>query len=121
MPEEKQRDSIEIDPASDLGNHLLSLSHGKGTEGVKDDGTKAMWHLLPWKAVAGLVDVLTFGARKYAANGWRTVPNGRERYTSALLRHLHAMQMGEKVDKESGLKHVDHLLTNAAFLAELED
>lgn len=121
MPEEKQRDSIEIDPASDLGNHLLTLSHGKGTGGVKDDNGKAMWNLLPWKAINGLVTVLTFGARKYSPNGWRSVPNGRDRYLSALLRHIYALQTGELVDKESGLRHIDHAMCNVAFLAELED
>jgi hypothetical protein len=89
--------------------------------GVKDDASKPMWHLLPWKAITGLVSVLTFGASKYSPNGWRTVPNGRDRYLAALLRHLSAMQMGEEVDPESGLRHIDHVLCNAAFLAELGD
>lgn len=96
-------------------------SQGRGKAGLKDDKGKPMWELLPWKALNGLISILTFGASKYAPNGWRTVPNARERYTAALLRHLYAIQMGEKFDKESGLKHVDHLLCNAAFLSELED
>lgn len=95
--------------------------HGTGTTGVKDDKEKLRYDLLPWRALDGLVSVLTFGARKYFPNGWRTVPNGRDRYIAALLRHLSAIQKGEKVDKESGLRHIDHLLTNAAFLSELED
>jgi hypothetical protein len=89
--------------------------------GVKDDQGKPMWHLLPWKAVAGMVKVLTFGAVKYSEDGWRTVPNAQKRYTAALLRHLAALSVGEKLDSESGLRHIDHVLTNAAFLAELED
>lgn len=90
-------------------------------EGVKYDQDKLKWHLLPFKALEGMVKVLTFGASKYSENGWRTVPNARDRYLSAMLRHLCAIQMGEKVDSESGLRHIDHLLCNAAFLAELED
>ena len=76
---------------------------------------------MPWKALNGLIGILTFGAKKYSPNGWRAVPNAKERYTAALLRHLYAIQMGEKVDPESGLRHVDHMLCNAAFLSELED
>jgi len=89
--------------------------------GAKDDNGKPRWDLLPWKAIAGLVSVLTFGAKKYSPNGWRTVPNAKSRYTAALLRHLYCIQNGELLDKESGLRHIDHLLCNAAFLAELED
>jgi Domain of unknown function (DUF5664) len=96
-------------------------SHGTGKAGVKDDKTKPMWNLLPWKAVNGLIKVLTFGAAKYAPNGWRIVPNGPDRYLSALLRHLYAIQSGERVDKDSGLRHIDHVVCNAAFLSELEE
>lgn len=94
---------------------------GKGKPGVKDDGGKLMWNLLPWKAVQGMVKVLTFGAQKYSSNGWRAVPNAKERYQAALLRHLFALNAGEKVDPESKLRHIDHVLCNVAFLAELED
>jgi hypothetical protein len=94
---------------------------GRGVGGVKDDGGKLMWNLLPWKATQGLIKVLTFGAKKYAPNGWRTVPNAKERYQAALLRHLCSINAGEKTDPESGLRHIDHIMCNAAFLAELED
>jgi len=96
-------------------------SQGTGASGKKDDGGKLRYDLLPWKAVEGVVRVLTFGAKKYSPNGWRTVPNAKERYTAALLRHLVALQKGESTDPESGLKHIDHLLCNAVFLSELED
>ncbi len=94
---------------------------GKRRAGVKDDGGKLMWNLLPWKAMEGLVKVLTFGAKKYSPNGWRSVPNAKERYLAALLRHLYALNVGEVTDPESGLRHIHHVLCNAAFLAELED
>lgn len=89
--------------------------------GAKDDKGKLLWNLLPWKALTGLVKVLTFGAKKYSPNGWRTVPDAENRYLAALLRHLSARAAGEKIDPESGLRHIDHVLTNATFLAELED
>jgi hypothetical protein len=89
--------------------------------GFKDDGGKLRYDLLPWKAIKGLVQVLTFGARKYSPNGWRLVPSAEERYLAAAMRHIAARAGGEKVDPESGLRHIDHILTNVAFLAELED
>lgn len=99
----------------------MNSENNLGKPGVKDDGTKPRWDLLPWKAVNGLVKVLTFGAKKYTENGWRTVPNAKERYTAALMRHVYAIQTGETIDPESGLRHIDHIQCNAAFLAELED
>lgn len=111
----------EVGQGQELGQDPAIQGVGRGIGGVKDDKEKLRYDLLPWRALDGLVSVLTFGARKYAPNGWRIVPNGRDRYIAALLRHLSSIQKGEKVDKESGLRHIDHLLCNAAFLSELED
>lgn len=103
------------------GTLKMQQGTGKGAPGLKDDGGKLMWGLLPWKAVHGMIKVLTFGAAKYSPNGWRTVPNAKERYQAALLRHLFALNAGETLDVDSGLRHIDHIVTNACFLSELED
>lgn len=71
-------------------------------------------------AVAGVIDVLTFGAQKYSAHSWRTVPEGYTRYRDALYRHLSAIERGEVLDPESGLPHWSHVATNALFLYELQ-
>lgn len=112
---------LEERTSSERQKEMQDVSQGKGTSGVKDDGGKLRFDLLPWKAITGLVRVLTFGAGKYSPNGWKTVPNAKERYTAALLRHISSLQMGEAIDSESGLRHIDHIMCNAAFLAELED
>src|ERR1700677_2897361 len=109
---------VKTNNVESLESYKRQEGFGKGTGGVKDDASKSRWDLLPWKAVNGLVKVLTFGAKKYSPNGWRSVPNAQGRYTAALMRHLYAMNAGESIDPESGLRHVDHLLCNAAFLAE---
>lgn len=90
---------------------------------LKFDAGKPRWSLLMRglaAALGGVVAVLTFGAKKYAAHSWRNVPNGEERYLDALYRHLDALQRGEKTDPESGLSHWSHVATNALFLHELE-
>lgn len=87
--------------------------------GRKDDTGKAPWHLLPWGAVEEVVKVLEFGAKKYAPDGWRHVPNGESRYFSALIRHLVAWREGEWLDPESGLPHLAHVVCNALFLLTL--
>lgn len=91
-----------------------------GRAGLKDDSGKPRWDLLPLAPIEGIVDVLTFGARKYAPNGWRSVPDARERYFAALMRHLVAWRNGETCDEDSGLPHLDHVLCNAVFLRELD-
>ena len=42
------------------------------------------------------------------------------RYVAELLRHLMAYQAGERRDPESGMPHLWHVATNAAFLVALE-
>jgi len=97
------------------------LPGAQGT-GMKFDGGKPRWSLLMEgmsNALEGVAKVLTFGANKYAAHSWRTVPEGRERYRDALYRHLAAIEQGEELDPESGLRHWDHVICNALFLSEL--
>lgn len=80
-----------------------------------DEGKPRMW-LLPFESLYEIAKVLTFGAKKYAAFSWQTVPDAEERYTNALLRHLTAIQYGETHDPESGLLHWSHVGCNALFL-----
>lgn len=90
------------------------------TNGMKyDDGKPRMW-LLPFVSLYEIAKVLTFGARKYAANSWQSLPDGEERYANALLRHLTAIQQGERVDAESGLLHWSHVGCNSLFLIWFE-
>ena len=85
--------------------------------GAKFDDGKSSWHLMPWDAVQGVVDVLDYGANKYCANGWQSVPDARNRYFSAAMRHVLARILGEHKDPESGLPHLAHAATNLLFLA----
>lgn len=89
-------------------------------EGLKYDIEKLRWDLLPIECVEDIVKILTFGAKKYAPNNWQVVENAEERYYAALLRHLSAWRQGEKVDPESGLSHLAHILCNVTFLLWFE-
>lgn len=62
----------------------------------------------------------TFGAAKYTDDGWESVPDGRKRYTDAMLRHLLSEGAGERYDPESGLLHAAHTAWNAIARLELE-
>lgn len=90
-------------------------------EGAKKfDNGKVMMELLPLPVMEEVAKVLTFGAKKYAPNGWQKLPNAEERYLGAMLRHLSAIQKGESVDPESGLPHINHVACNAMFLTYFE-
>lgn len=98
-------------------------STGTGVGGMKYDGGKPRMDLLlsgcP-QALTQVAEILTFGAQKYAAHSWQTVPQGSERYLAALLRHLTAHAGGEDKDPESGMSHLAHAACNALFILELE-
>jgi hypothetical protein len=70
------------------------------------------------RALEAVADVLTHGAAKYSPNSWKSVPDGVERYTAAMLRHLLAEGRGEERDPDSGLRHAAQVAWNA--LARLE-
>ena len=87
------------------------------TGALKFDEDKPMMHLVPLVAVEAVAKVMTFGAKKYAPDGWKSVPNAVNRYNSAMLRHMTALQGGELIDPDSGLPHSDHIACNALFLS----
>lgn len=88
-------------------------------EFVKFDGDKLRPDLIPVSATEALAEVLTFGARKYKPNNWRNCTD-LGRYRGALGRHLLDYDKGETHDKDSGMPHLWHALTNIAFLIELD-
>ena len=90
-------------------------------DGVKHDQEKDRWDLLPWGPIRSVVKVLTYGARKYAPENWRKVPDARNRYFAAAMRHLEAWWSGEKDDPESGFPHLAHVLCCVIFLLELSE
>lgn len=70
-------------------------------------------------AIAGVAAISAFGATKYAWNGWLHVPDGLNRYTDAMVRHLIAEAEGQVVDPDSGLPHSWHTAWNGLARAEL--
>ncbi len=100
-----------IDTAAKACNNLGS--------GLKFDGGKPEYGLIPPLAQEEMVRVLTFGAKKYARENWRLVSEGERRYFDAMLRHVWAWKQGEENDPESGLSHLGHAMCCLAFLYEV--
>lgn len=88
-------------------------------EGRKNDQDKPRMELLSRAALEGCAQVLTFGAKKYAADNWRQGMAWR-RLIGAAMRHLQAFSDGEDIDPESGLPHLDHLACCVMFLSEFQ-
>ena len=110
----------EVDKKSyDVCEEYLTDLH---TPGAKDDSVKPRTDLVLGGFSRALLEVSlvgTFGANKYTDNGWMEVPNGIERYLSALLRHYFKYRMGEEIDPESGLPHLSHMVWNSLAVLEL--
>jgi hypothetical protein len=89
--------------------------------GAKLDAGKATYSLVlrsfP-KALAEVDAVARYGALKYSLDGWKSVEDGAQRYTEALLRHIVDEVGGETVDPKTDLVHAAQTAWNA--LARLE-
>lgn len=88
------------------------------SEGIKHDQDKNRLDLLSSTWVEGVGKVLTFGARKYSANNWRS-GLARSRLLGACLRHVFAYLRGEDLDPETGLLHLYHASCCLMFASEL--
>lgn len=71
------------------------------------------------RALQAVGRVGTYGAQKYSDNGWMQVPDGKARYTDAMLRHLMSEAQGEEIDPETGLMHAAQTAWNALIRLEL--
>lgn len=61
----------------------------------------------------------TFGAKKYTDHGWLSVPNGKKRYSEAMMRHWLKMKKGETHCSDSGEMHLSHFAWNVLAVLEL--
>lgn len=72
-----------------------------------------------FRAACAVAEISKLGARKYTWGGWRTVENGYERYTDAMLRHMAEEAQGNLYDPETGMLHAAHAAWGANARLEL--
>lgn len=89
-------------------------------QGVKHDGDKVRWSLVPKGVLEVVLRVLEFGAKKYAPDNWMRVPDARNRYYDAMMRHIDAWWKGEAVDPETKESHLGHAMCCLMFLMWFE-
>ena len=88
--------------------------------GRKFDYGKTLYSLLSPFFLKMVADVLTYGCLKYERDNWLNVPNAKERYKDALLRHIYSYLSGEQIDPETGFHHLAHATCNIMFLFEFD-
>ena len=84
------------------------------TIGIKFDGDKPDYSLVPFAALDEVVKVLTYGAKKYDRDNWKHVDSVR--YQAALMRHFSAYMQGEQCDNETNINHLAHMACSVLFL-----
>ena len=97
------------------------MAIAKSVNGKKDDSGKAKWDLVPFAQLGHIVNVLTFGAKKYSDDDWKRVTNPHGRFFSSAVRHIVSWRSGEIVDAESGLPHLAHAACCLLFLMWFDD
>lgn len=88
------------------------------TNGIKFDGEKPDYSLVPFGALDEVVKVLTYGAKKYDRFNWEKVD--AVRYQAAALRHISAYMQGEKYDPETGINHMAHAICSLLFITQFD-
>lgn len=83
--------------------------------GKKLDQEKPRYELIPFQELDEVVEVLTFGAKKYEAENWKKVKDGEKRYFAAALRHLSAVGQGIQKDSETNFSHYSHAICSLFF------
>jgi dATP/dGTP diphosphohydrolase len=89
-------------------------------EGVKFDGDKLRYDLIPVKPLAKVAEVYTIGAKKYADRNWEKGIDWGRIY-GALQRHSNQWWAGEKNDKEDRQHHLASVVWCALTLMEYEE
>jgi hypothetical protein len=89
------------------------------SEGVKFDGDKPRYDLIPPELLEETAIVLTYGAVKYSERNWEK-GMAWHRPFGALMRHMWSWWRGENVDPETGFSHLAHAACCIAFLITYE-
>ncbi len=84
--------------------------------GMRFNEGKARWGLVPQSALLPMVQVLEFGAKKYAAHNWMKGLSITQ-ICESMKRHLDSFMEHENNDPESGISHIGHIQCNAMFLS----
>lgn len=119
----KRLSRLRLDALLKPNPEILGKSKNLNKLGVKDDSGKPDMRLVTQyfpRALEAIGQQSTLGAIKYTVGGWRSVPDGFNRYTSAMLRHhLQETTDEDGIDKELDMHHAVAVAWNAMARLEL--
>ena len=110
-----------------VGPQEMSFLSGNTTDvkcvekAIKKDQDKAPIHLVPSQCIIGVAKVMGYGKDKYDEYNYRK-GEGLDymRLYDAAQRHMLAWSLGEDIDPESGLPHLDHAAASIMMLSDLQ-
>lgn len=104
--------------AGDTPATMLRYNEGKPRPALVPHMAYAIFEQqnLPQNMLADLIDVYTFGSKKYDDNNWRKGGSWLKVLDSAMRHVIFGLQAGEDVDPESGLPHLAHITWNIITL-----
>jgi hypothetical protein len=98
----------------------------KATTGLRFNTGKPRWSLVHFESMLPLVRVLEFGASKYDDDNWKKGLDSIQ-ILESMIRHcmdlIDAHRSGneeQKLDKESHINHIGHIMCNAMFYSYFE-
>jgi len=77
-----------------------------------------LYSVIPQRALAGAALGLMEGARKYGRHNYRVAGVRASVYMDGLKRHMDAWWEGQDVDPDSGLHHVDKMLSDLLVMRD---
>lgn len=85
----------------------------------KETNNKLNLSLVPPELIRAVAHIREYGCKKYSdPDNWKQVP--AEMFNQAMQRHMMAAWTDWKsIDEESGMPHIWHIATNAAFLCAI--
>ena len=83
-------------------------------KGLRYNEGKRKWSFVHFKSLEPMIEVLEYGATKYAPKNWQKGLD-RTEVLESLQRHVCKLFDGEEIDAESGLHHIGHIMCNAMF------
>ncbi|XAG95366.1 hypothetical protein MIF8_75 [Erwinia phage MIF8] len=115
-PKDRVRDLTAIAAELTVEKNRREASSHRPEAGRKFDLGKWRFSLLPIASILEVINVLEFGAKKYEVDNWKKVPEARERYFDATMRHIVSWYQGERNDPETGYNHLAHAVCCLLFL-----
>lgn len=86
----------------------------KSEKGLRYNQGKRKWSLVHFQSLEPMIEVLEFGATKYAPKNWMKGLN-REEVLESTQRHLAKLLDGEENDEETSINHAAHIMCNCMF------